>query len=95
MSKRKHHTLVSKPLAARTFDKAAALIKELDSNPTPEARSALKNIKASHHKKYEKRYTKAKMGDFWNPNGKPIVKGTGVKATKISRSLAAQQRVPM
>lgn len=95
MSKRKHHTLVSKPLAARVFDKAAALINELEYKPSPEARTALKNLKASHHKKYEKRYTKAKMGDFWNKDGKRLAKGTGVKATRISRSLAAQNRVPM
>lgn len=86
MSKRKHHTLVSVPLAQRTFDKAKAL----EGDASPEARKAYKNLKASHHKKINARYTKAKLGDLWNPDGKRKAKGNNVKATKISRALKAR-----
>lgn len=86
MSKRKHHTLISVPLAQRTFDKAKAL----ESDSSPEARKAYKNLKASHHKKFTKVPSQRKMGDFWNPKGKRLAKGSGVKATKINRALKAK-----
>lgn len=81
MSKRKHHTLNSTPLAQRTFDKIDALIED----GSPEAKKAYRNTKASHGKKFTKVPSKRQMGDFWNPEGKRVAKGSGVKCANINR----------
>lgn len=86
MSKRKHHTLVSKPLAQRTFDKIDSLI----ADGSLEAKKAYRNTKSSHHKKYEKHVTMAKIDGFWNPDGKRKAKGSSVKSERTNKVLRAR-----
>lgn len=87
MSKRKHHTLKSTPLAQRTFDKVASLI----ADGSLEAKKAYRNTKASHHKRYEKKVTMSKVAGFWNPEGKRQARGSGVKCETINRVHRAKQ----
>lgn len=81
MSKRKHHTLVSTPLAQRTFDLVDALLED----GSLEAKKQYRNLKASHHKKYNKPVTMAKIAGFWNPEGKRQARGSSVKCERINR----------
>lgn len=81
MSKRKHHTLVSKPLASRTFDKVDALLKD----GSLEAKKQYRNLKSSHHKKFNKPVTMAKLVGFWNPDGKRQARGSSIKCERINR----------
>jgi hypothetical protein len=83
MSKRKHHTLVSKPLASRTFELVDALL----ADGSVEARKQYRNLKASHQKKYIKPVTMAKVAGFWNPEGKRQARGSGLKCDTINKVL--------
>lgn len=86
MSKRKHHTLVSEPLAARTFNKVEALLQD----GSLDAKRQYRNTKSSHHKKFNKVVTMAKVAGFWNPDGKRQARGSGVKCANINRVLRAK-----
>lgn len=81
MSKRKHHTLVSKPLAARTFDKIDALL----ADGSLDAKRQYRNTKATHHKKFDKHISMRKVDGFWNPEGKRQAKGSSGKCELINR----------
>ena len=86
MSKRKHHTLTSKPLAARTFDQVDALL----ADGSLEAKKQYRNLKASHKKKFVKPVTMSKIVGFWNPDGKRQARGSGVKCATINKVLKAK-----
>lgn len=83
----KQHTLISKPLASRTFVKAASLIKD----GSLDAKREQRNLKANHHKKYTPVISLRKLDGFWNPEGKRKAKGSGVKCDTINRVMRAQQ----
>lgn len=86
MSKRKHHTLISKPVAARTFDKIEALLKD----GSLDAKKQYRNTKATHHKKYVKPVTMRQVDGFWNPDGKRAAKGSSGKCELINRVARAR-----
>ena len=86
MSKRKHHTLVSKPLAARTFDKIDALL----ADGSLDAKRQYRNTKATHHKKFDKHISMRKVDGFWNPDGKRQAKGSSGKCELINRVTRAR-----
>jgi hypothetical protein len=81
MSKRKHHTLVSKPLASRTFQLVDALL--LDGSL--DAKRQYRNLKASHKKKVKQVVSMGKVAGFWNPDGKRQARGSGVKCATINK----------
>ena len=81
MSKRKHHSMISTPLAQRTFDKVESLLND----GSLEAKKQYRNLKASHHKKFNKVVTMAKVAGFWNPEGKRQARGSSAKCEKINR----------
>lgn len=83
MSKRKHHTLVSKPLAGRTVELAQALLAE----GSVEARKQYRNLKANHGRKYNKPISMAKLDGFWNPDGKRQAKGSSAKSERTNKVL--------
>lgn len=83
----KQHTLISKPLASRTFVKAASLIKD----GSLDAKREQRNLKATHHKKRKDVVSMRKVAGFWNPEGKRQAKGTNVKCDNINRVLRAQK----
>lgn len=62
-----------------------AKINALNAEHTPEARKARKQMNDSVY-----RVGRTNLGDAWNPKGKRIAKGSGVKAAKISKALKAQ-----
>lgn len=86
MSKRKHHTLVSRPLASRTFDKIEALL----ADGSLDAKRAYRNTKSTHHKKYIKPVTMRQVDGFWNPEGKRQAKGSSGKCEAINRVIKAR-----
>lgn len=83
MSKRKHHTLISKPAAGRTFDKIAALIED----GSLDAKRQHRNIKANHGKKFDKPVSMSKLVGFWNPDGKRQARGSGAKCDTTNKVL--------
>ena len=83
----KQHTLISKPLAGRTFKKALDLIKD----GSLDAKREQRNLKANHHKKYKPVISLRKLDGFWNPDGKRQAKGSGVKCEQINRVHRAKQ----
>lgn len=83
MSKRKHHTLISKPVAARTFDKIEALLKD----GSLDAKKQYRNTKATHHKKYVKPVSMRQVEGFWNPEGKRQARGSGAKCDTTNKVL--------
>lgn len=60
-------------------------IDALNAERTPEARKARKAMNDIVY-----RGSRTNLNDFWNPKGKRLAKGSGVKATKIDRALKAK-----
>lgn len=90
MSKRKHHTLVSTPKAARTFELASALLDD----GSLEAKAKYRKLRAGTGKAYNKPVTMRQVDGYWNPEGKRQARGSSGKAERISRALGAKARTP-
>ena len=63
----------------------AKKIADLAAENTPEARKARKAMNDTMYRK-----GRTNLGEAWNPSGKRIAKGSGVKAARISKALKAR-----